>query len=51
MKERHYEHQGTIIPGKTPFGPTIVMVGFALLPLWLTILLFIFFVASGKLVL
>lgn len=47
----HQHHNGTIISDKNPTGPGIELVGFALLPLLLTILFFVFFIASGKLVL
>lgn len=52
MASQPYQHHnGTIISDKTPTGPDIELVGYAVLPLLLTILFFIFFIASGKLIL
>ena len=51
MAYQHHHHNGTIIPGKTPTGPALPLIGYALLPLLLSILFFIFFLVSGKLIL
>lgn len=49
---RKHDHNGTIISSNaSSTGSNLQNVGYALLPLWLTILFFIFFVASGKLIL
>lgn len=47
-QHRQHHHNGTIIPGKTPLGSAKGLLFYALLPLLLTILFVIFFLASGK---
>lgn len=52
MAYQHYhDHNGTLIPDNTPSGPSLSTIGYALLPLLLSILFFIFFLVSGKLIL
>ena len=48
MNDEDSHHRRTNTANEKPVGPIIVLIGYALLPLLLSILFVVFFLASGK---
>lgn len=49
MAGKQHDHNGTIISNSVPSSDDLGNLGYAILPVLLAILFFIYFVASGKL--